>query len=141
MKKIILILIIVLAVCVTLGGVTYLKMSESERYAYVLNFLDENGLRKEIKNSAYYELNHEECVLNSNQGFESMDKCQQAVNCYVGETANAIPKADLKELAKLMDQGRKAESALADYFSAHKDVLDRLEPLLVKCLEDAGLAR
>ena len=139
MKKIILFLILV----IILGGLgflgyTYFNMSEEDKYALKLNFLTENGLRKEISKSTYFEQNKEACELNEFDGFKSLSDCQKAVQCFADGISAIIPKDDLKQLAKDMAQGERAESAGLIYISKHKEVEGSLPALYNRCLSGVG---
>lgn len=138
MKKILFLIIIVIVVVVLLGGFLYFRMSESERYALKLNFMNENALRNEVKKSMYYEFNAEECILNNYQKFASLEKCQQAINCLSEEVGSIIPKEDLKSLAKVMDDGRHAEAALSDYLGNKAGLNSALEIKANYCLAEVG---
>lgn len=135
MKKLILIIVLSVVVLILLIlGYGYFVMSKEAKYALKLNFLTEKGLRNEIEKSMFYEGSKESCELNKYQGFNSMKDCQKAVGCISSDFSALVLKADLKQLAKDMDQGKNGESAVNLYLGSHQAIADSLKAKLGGCL-------
>ena len=136
MKKKILALILIVIAGMMLCGYKYFSMSEEEKYFLKLTFLTEGGLRKEVRESMYFETEKESCGLNAFRGFRSIEDCRKAVDCISNGFSKLIIKEDLKRMAIDMARGERAESTGQAYLASHKSISDRLEDKIRECLTE-----